>query len=86
MVSETFNELASFHRFISDRLQRDDTRLSPEEALELWRSQHPSPEEYSETVDALREALGDMERGDTGMPLEQFDHEFRRRRNIGDNS
>jgi hypothetical protein len=52
MVSETFNELASFHRFLSDRLGSEDTGLSPEEALNLWRAEHPQDEYLPEATDA----------------------------------
>lgn len=36
-----------------------------------------------DTLQALRDAIADMEAGDTGVPLDQFDQEFRARHNIG---
>jgi hypothetical protein len=39
--------------------------------------------ERGDTVQALREAIADMEAGDTGVPLDQFDQEFRARHDIG---
>jgi hypothetical protein len=33
-------------------------------------------------VAALKEALADMEEGDHGLPLEQFDRQFRQRHSI----
>lgn len=39
--------------------------------------------ERGDTVQELREAIADMEAGDTGVPLDQFDEQFRARRNIG---
>ena len=77
------DELADFHRFVADRLNRGERELSPEQALDLWRAEHPDPEEFGDTVQALREAIADMEAGDTGVPLEQFDMEFRARHNFG---
>jgi hypothetical protein len=56
--------------------------LSPEEALDLWRAEHPSPEEFAETVPAIRETLTDMEAGDTGTPLDEFDRQFRQKHGI----
>ena len=39
--------------------------------------------ERGDTVQALREAIADMEAGDTGVPLDQFDQEFRARHKMG---
>ncbi len=74
------NELANFHQFIGEQLDAAEAKLSPEEALDLWRAQHPPTEGFGETVAALREAISDMAAGDTGLPLAEFDREFRQRR------
>ncbi len=76
------NGLVSFHRFIAISLEAGDSSLTPEEALDLWRAQNPLPKDLEETKVALDEALRDMESGDRGVPLEQFDREFRNQRNI----
>ena len=83
MSRDAENELANFHLFVAERLERGEQELSPEQALDMWRAEHPDPEECGDTVQALREAIADMEAGDTGVPLDQFDHEFRERHNIG---
>jgi hypothetical protein len=57
-------------------------QLSPEEALELWRTEHPANDEFGDSVAALREALADMAAGDEGVPFADFDREFRMRRNL----
>ena len=75
-------DLASFHRFISIRLEVGDPVLTPEEALDLWRSENPSRAEFAETTAAIQEAIREMESGDTGQPLDDFDHEFRDSRGI----
>ena len=80
MPTNIENELASFHKFLTERLKEDEVDLSPEEALDLWRSEHPTLREQSETVMALREALNDMDRGDRGISFEQFDREFQQRK------
>ena len=36
------NELESFHRFLADRLSHGDSKLSPEECLDLWRPRESS--------------------------------------------
>jgi hypothetical protein len=76
-------ELANFNMFVAERLERGEGEISPEQALDLWRAEHPDPDEFGDTVQALREAIADMEAGDSGVPLEQFDQEFRARHNIG---
>jgi hypothetical protein len=81
-LSKQTGELASFHVFIAQRLKEGDDKLSPEEALDIWRSEHPLSEDFEETVAALREALEDLEAGDVGQPLEEFDAEFRARHKL----
>ena len=75
-------DLASFHRFISIRLEVGDPALTPVEALDLWRSENPSRAEFAETTAALQEAIREMESGDAGVPLGDFDREFRDGRGI----
>jgi hypothetical protein len=70
-------ELAQFQQFIADRREKGHC-LSPEEALDLWRAENPKTEEFVDTVRALQEALAEMEAGDTGAPLDEFDRAFRR--------
>jgi hypothetical protein len=78
----TPSELESFHDFLTQHLPRAPL-LSPEEALDLWRADHPADEDAQETVAALREALSDMEAGDRGRSLDDFDREFRQRHSLG---
>jgi len=83
MSIDSAAELASFHRFIAERMVSGDADLSPEEALDLWRAQNPTSQEQAETIAAVREALAAYQAGDRGVPLEQFDRQFRERRNLG---
>ncbi len=82
MATGTQDELSSFHDFLSQRLTSGAAQLSPEEVLDLWRAEHPAADDYSNHVAALKEALADMEAGDHGLPLEQFDRKFRQRHSI----
>ena len=77
------SELTSFHRFIAEHLSEGRGDVSPEEALDLWRTHHPVADADDDVVLAVREALADMENGDAGVPLEEFDREFRRRHGLG---
>ncbi len=82
MPTDANNDLLSFHQFVAAQLSTGHSPLSPEEALEAWRLQNRTPEEMADDVHAVREALADMEAGDTGTPLEIFRIEFRKRHNL----
>ena len=82
MATGAQDELSSFSDFLSQELASGAARLSPEEVLDMWRAEHPSADDYPNDVAALKEALADMEAGDQGMPLEQFDRTFRQRHSI----
>jgi hypothetical protein len=74
-------ELAQFQQFLVDHLQKGES-LSPEEALDLWRLRHPNPDDFDDCVRALREALAELDAGERGVPLDEFDREFRRRHGL----
>jgi hypothetical protein len=82
MSGDVESELASFHRFVADALQHGRGDVSPEEAIDLWRSQCPAESDFEETVSAVQEALQDMENGDRGVAFEQFDRDFRQRHKL----
>ena len=82
MAGTVDSELNRFHQFISEQLRCERAEVSPEEALDLWRMKHPMPALMDETVSALEEAIRDMEEGDEGIPIEDFDREFRRRHGL----
>jgi hypothetical protein len=82
MVTGTQDELVNFHEFLSQKLRSSAARLSPEEVLDLWRAEHPVADDYASDAAALQEALADMEAGDRGIPLEEFDRKFRQRHSI----
>jgi hypothetical protein len=82
MSAVAVNELREFHRFLSEKVTAAATTLSPEEALDEWRRLHPSTEAIEEDAAAIQEALNDMNKGDKGIPFDDFDREFRARRNI----
>lgn len=57
-------EIEQFRDFIDEQVKNGHANLSPEEVLDLWRCQHPMPEELQESVAAVKTALRDMEAGD----------------------
>ena len=79
MSTQAQGELASFHQFVTIKLSENNAGLSPEEALDMWRAEHPTHEHDGvDDVTAAKEALADMAAGDVGIPLEEFDRQFRR--------
>ncbi len=76
------SELANFHQFLSVKLNEFGASVSPEEALDLWRATHPSEVDFKQDVKAVQEALDEMQAGDGGTPLNEFDAGFRRTRPI----
>jgi hypothetical protein len=76
------SELESFHRFLGDQLAHGDLGLTPEECLDLWRTQNPSEVDVEADTQAIREALDHMQGGDRGQPMQEFLTEFRARKRI----
>ena len=72
MAGET-TELESFRRFLEVQIERGAFDLSPEESVRLWRA------EFSKSVEAVQEALSDMEAGDRGRPIREVADEIRNR-------
>jgi hypothetical protein len=83
-VSNVSADLSGFHAFVGEQIKQGKLGLSPEEALDIWRTEHPLPEDFEETVEALREAIEDLEAGVPTRPFEEFDREFRAQYNIPD--
>lgn len=81
MATDPAADLARFYQFISDRLNSGEP-LSPEEALDLWRAGNPPTDDSDDTVAAVREALAEMEKGDCGVGLDEFDRAFRQRHGL----
>jgi hypothetical protein len=77
-------ELDTFHRFIGQQLA-DGSQLTPEECLRLWRVEHPTASELSESLIAVQRALAQAEEG-KGKTLHEFDRDFRPRHGIDENS
>jgi hypothetical protein len=69
-------ELAQFHRFVSEQLA-GNAQVTPEEVLDLWREQYPAVNQSAEDLEAIRQAVSDMESGDTGEPIAKFDRRLR---------
>jgi hypothetical protein len=75
-------ELQSFYQFADERLRNGGSDQTLDELYSEWRACNPTLEELETNVLAVRASLRDMDRGETGMPLEQFAAEFRKRNGI----
>lgn len=64
-------QLDSFHRFASEQIEEGPTPLSLEELVEQWHIDQRSPGVHAADIAAIREALDDMNAGDTGEPAEE---------------
>jgi hypothetical protein len=58
-------------------LKNDSAHLSPEQALEEWREQHPEGVEFEDDTEAIQAALDDMANGDTGRDFDEVMAEIR---------
>jgi hypothetical protein len=75
-------ELQDFQSFLSAKIAVGQIVLSPEEALDEWRSAHPNQATAAEDLAAIREALDDFAAGDRGVDWREFDREFRQRHGL----
>lgn len=82
MDTDTRTDLEAFRHFLDEQVRNGGRSLSPEDCLELWRAQHPTPDELEESVRAVKGALADMEAGDRGRPLADVVDEIRRKHNL----
>ena len=78
MSPESSDDLATFVHFAQSQLRDDGVNLTPEECLTLYRTQRASAADIA----AVKEALDAVHHGDVGVPLEEFDREFRRKNGI----
>jgi len=64
-------DLQDFSVFVQAKLKAGETQLSPEEALELWRMDHPTDEVLAENVRAIKESIDEVNSGAKGMTGEE---------------
>ena len=76
--TSTRSRLEAFTASSKQQLSNGGGSLSPEECLDLWRHQHPLDGQTWEDINAVKEALDDMEAGDSGEPFHQFSEGFRK--------
>ncbi|WP_254510504.1 hypothetical protein [Anatilimnocola floriformis] len=67
MSTISASELQQFALFIQAKLQAGEGHLSPEDALDQWRDDHPSDGEFAENVRAIQVALDQLDAGERGI-------------------
>jgi L-alanine-DL-glutamate epimerase-like enolase superfamily enzyme len=78
----TLDELRQFHAFVGAQVNAQREGLTPEDVIDLWRDRHPSLDDSSGMVAAVNAALADLDAGHQGVPLDEFDREFRQRHGL----
>ena len=79
MKADTHSELERFQSFVVEKLSNGNSDLTPEQVLDLWRIENPTTDEHAANVEAIREAVADMEAGDHGRPYKEVLDEIRER-------
>ena len=83
MATERANDLHAFKSFIDQQLAGESVP-TVDEVLARWDSENETEQDRASSVQALREALADMDAGDTGIPLKDALAELRRKHHLPD--
>ena len=73
----TIAQVDSFHRFAVTRLRDGRSDLAMDELLELWRLEHLSPEELTESVAAVKAAFAEIDNEDAWVDVDDHLVELR---------
>jgi hypothetical protein len=81
-MSHLNHDLQEFHNFVSNLLATGQSAATPEQALGEWRLSQRSDTEIADDMAAIQEAILDLENGDEGNLLAEFDQAFRNRHGL----
>jgi hypothetical protein len=81
MLGERVDELSDFCRYATEQAAQGQSQLTPEECLEMWRSENPAPDDLADSVAAIRRALRQSDAG-LGRPLDEVIDELRTKHNL----
>jgi hypothetical protein len=79
-MSTTHDQLAAFQQFAVQKVDAGEAG-SLEELFDLWRLEHPTPEEQAEVREAIRQGLADIEAG-RYRPADEVMEELRAKYNL----
>ena len=63
-------ELQSFQKYAAAHIQNGGAKLELDELLDEWKHQNPDPLKLQEDALAVKASLLDIERGETGTPVD----------------
>ena len=78
MATDRANDVHAFKNFIDEQLAAVAVP-TVDEVLARWDSENETAEERAATLQALKEALADMDAGETGIPVQAALAELRRK-------
>jgi hypothetical protein len=81
MATERANDLQAFKNFVDEQLAQE-TVPTVDEVLARWDVENASAGDNVASIQALREALAEMDAGDTGIPVHEALAELRRKHHL----
>ena len=79
-MSTASDQLAAFLQFAHQKVDAGEAETL-EELFDLWRLEHPTPEEHAEVHEAIRQGLADIEAG-RYRPADEVMTELRAKYNL----
>ncbi len=79
-------ELQSFQKYAAARIQNGGAKLELDDLLDEWKHQNPDPQQLQEDAQAVKASLNDIERGETGIPVEEVIADIRAKYNLTSDS
>jgi predicted transcriptional regulator len=79
-MSTAFDQLAAFQQFAHQKVDAGEAETL-EELFDLWRLEHPTPEEQTEIHEAIRQGFADIEAG-RYRPADEVMNELRAKYNL----
>ena len=80
-MSVTKDQLDSFHRFASEKLDAGGPDVSWQQLFQLWQLENPTDEERSEVNAIIRQGDKEIAAG-RGRPADEVNDEIRRKYNL----
>ena len=77
----TQDQLDSFHRFATEKIDNGGADMTMRELLQLWALENPTDEERAEVAEIIRQGDKDIEAGNF-QTLDDFMDDFRAKNNI----
>lgn len=75
-MSTNPSELFLFRKFVAGKL-RSDSKLTPEQCLQLWRAEYPTSSGYQESVKAVQQAIDEMQAGEVSIDGDELSSRLR---------